>query len=701
MIFQSSTNYRRSIFRVSLIILLLFLIVASVVTYHSIRRTGSIPFSLQPREIEKQVALTFDDGPDPKYTAEIIEILKREGVPATFFFTGEHMLEHPEVVTTVFNEGFLIGNHSYSHSYQVHRSPERLAWELHSTNRVLEQLTGHQTILYRAPFLLDYENVPDELIPADQIHEDHPIRWAHNEGFINVSAFVDGFDYEAKHRDQIVRNIESQLQNGHIILLHDGGGDRSPTVAALPVIISVLRHEGYELVGLDELLNQPKSVLMPPAPTGAMIETVSLGFMSSLATTFKRYAAILIEITLILSFARLVTLLFFRFFPAPRRLRRPWAAGVSVIVPAYNEVANIEATIRSIMGSTHTLFEVLVINDGSTDATAKVVRRLANEFPGKITLISKPNGGKASALNVGAIVAQYPVLVAVDADTILHPEAICRLASYFHDARVGAVAGTVEVAGRRGLMSTFQRIEYITSQAIEKQAFHRMMCSVGVIPGAIGAWRRSDLLAVGGYSQDTLVEDQDLTMAMHTLGKEVRFAPDALACTEVPDTVRNFVKQRKRWIFGGIQCLWKYKYHFFSWRSPQLGFVILPFNLVFSILLPLLSPLIDIIFVYQFFFGSGTVLLQTIVALLIVDVVYVGVALLWQRAPVWLLLFVPFQRVFYRFTISYILIVSLVKAIEGSQASWGSLLRSGAAAQAFTEWKQLSVTLKATSRAQT
>lgn len=684
MIFYSKNWYRLIAFRASVLGVVLFLLLVFVLAFGSLQQTSGANVSHAETIDAKQIAVTFDDGPDPVYTRQIQEVLLAADVPATFFFTGEVMLQHPDVVRETFANGFLIGNHSYTHSRRAHRSQNRLAWELRMTNRVLEQQIGHETVLYRAPFLMDYENLPGEIIDGAKVHEAHPVRWAHEEGFVNVSAFIDGIDYEARSAGEILYNVESDLIGGNILLLHDGGGDRSPTVEALPLIIDSLRQQGYEFVGLETMLGTTKEALMPATPETSFLESASVSIAGSLFTHTKNGLSWLIWLILVLSFARIFMLVFYRVLPH-HVTNQTWRGGVSVVIPAHNEAANIEATIRSVLTSKHSPLEVIVVDDGSTDDTVTIVRRLQHDLPARLSLITKPSGGqgKAAPLNVGIHAAVHPVVVAVDADTVLDPQAIPNLARHFNDPTVGVVAGTVRAIHGRRLIEIFQAIEYLVGQFIEKQAFNRIMGSVGVVPGAVGAWRRADVLAAGGYSLDTTVEDQDLTLAIHALGKKVYYEPNAIAYTEVPKTLGAFMRQRERWVFGSIQCLWKYRYRFFSCKRPQLGVVILPFNLVFSTTVALLSPIVDIVLLYHLFTGITSAILSVVIVFLVIDLLYVGVSLIATRAPAWFLLVVPIQRVFYRFALAYVLLGGLVKAIEGRRVSWGIHMRFGSAKEFF------------------
>jgi cellulose synthase/poly-beta-1,6-N-acetylglucosamine synthase-like glycosyltransferase len=263
---------------------------------------------------------------------------------------------------------------------------------------------------------------------------------------------------------------------------------------------------------------------------------------------------------------------------------------VDVLVAAYNEATVIAGTIRSLLASEGVSVRVIVVDDGSKDGTAEVVSSEFGDHP-QVTLLRKANGGKASALNLALASARAPVVVGVDADTQLAPDALAKLAAWFLDDSIGAVAGNVQVGNKKGLVTRWQSLEYVTSQNIDRRAMARLN-AVTVVPGAIGAWRTSALRAAGGYRSDTLAEDMDLTWRIRLAGWVVANEPRALAYTEAPDTLRGLFKQRFRWTFGTLQCLWKHRSAVF--HHGWFGKLALPCLWLFQIAAQVLAPLVDL-----------------------------------------------------------------------------------------------------------
>ena len=226
-----------------------------------------------------------------------------------------------------------------------------------------------------------------------------------------------------------------------------------------------------------------------------------------------------------------------------------YAPSVAVVVPAYNEEKVIVQTIASLLASEHPArFEIIVVDDGSTDAT---YRRVGEAFAGNaaVRVFTRPNGGKSAALNFGVAQTRAEIVVALDADTLFRRDALAKLIRHFADPRVGAVAGNAKVGNRINVLTRWQALEYITSQNLDRRAFDVLNC-ITVVPGAVGAWRRELIEQAGGFSDLTLAEDADLTLAIRKLGYRVVYEEAAVALTEAPDTVRGFLRQRYRWMYG-------------------------------------------------------------------------------------------------------------------------------------------------------
>ena len=188
----------------------------------------------------------------------------------------------------------------------------------------------------------------------------------------------------------------------------------------------------------------------------------------------------------------------------------------------------------------------------------------------------------------------------MDADTLFKPNTISKLVRNFDNPRVGAVAGNAKVGNRINLLTYWQALEYITSQNLDRRAFSLMNC-ITVVPGSVGAWRRKAVLAAGGFSNRTLAEDADLTFFIIRLGYKVVYEDGAIAYTEAPDTVKSFIKQRFRWMYGTLQTAWKHKEAVNCPGCRALGFFAIPNVFIFQVFFPLISPFMDLTIITSLF----------------------------------------------------------------------------------------------------
>ncbi len=662
----------------------------------------------------KKVVLTFDDGPDPNWTPQILDILKREGVHATFFVIGKNAQENPGLVAREWNEGNEIGNHTFTHPNLATTRRERTVLEISTTQRVIEAITGHTTTLFRPPYAIDVEpQTGGELRPiilASQFH------------FISVGEMNDPQDWNLLKKgprgqmvprtaDDIVNSVVSNRDAGSVVLLHDGGGDRANTVAALPRIIEELKARGYRFITVADLRGMSREAMFPQisgrddplvgidkwvflawyaiALTLVTLFTLSviLGvsrqvFITGLALAQRRRERVRDSLTPLSSTWEREAPAEHPDSPSPvlGRMRggmrahyAPWV--VSVVIAAYNEEKVIERTVSAILRSQYQDLEVIVVDDGSQDATYAVVSTAFAGEP-RVHAIRKENGGKASALNLGMAHATGEVIVALDADTLFAEDAIPRLVRHFQDHRVGAVSGNVRVGNIHNLFTRWQALEYITSQNFERRA-HDLLNCITVVPGAIGAWRLEAIRQVGGYSSDTLAEDTDLTWKIRRAGWRILNDSSALAYTEAPDTLRNLSRQRFRWAFGTLQNLVKHRDALF--RHGAFGWIALPSLWLYQILFPAISPIMDIAVVWALAAGNvGQVLPYY---LLMVGVEFLGAAIaLWLDRGRWSLLpWLFFQRFLYRQLMYYVILKSLVAAVRGGAVGWNKFERRGTA----------------------
>ena len=549
-----------------------------------VQRTGARP---------KLVALTFDDGPDADWTPKILDILEHYHVPATFFIVGENGVANGGLLKRIANDGDEIGNHSYTHPNMADEAPTGIRLEMNATQRLIEAYTGRSTRLFRAPYFGDAEpTTADELTPA---------MIAQQSGYTVVGLHVDPGDWRRPGTDAIVDHAIEAIEHpapdrsANIVLLHDGGGDRAQTVAALPRIIERLEHDGYRLVPTSTLAGLGRDAVMPRVEGAdlfavrADVAFFTLIGMMVIALNWSFFFAIALGV------ARAVSLTALAALPNRRRplqTAEPYRPRVTVIIPAFNEERVIESSIHRILDSEWDEIEVIVADDGSTDATSAIVAAAFGGDP-RVTLMTLVNGGKASALNRALALAQGEIIVALDADTQFERQCIARLVRWFVDERIGAVAGNAKVGNRVNLVTRWQAVEYVTAQNIERRALTRFD-AIMVVPGAVGAWRRSALAEVGGYPEDTLAEDQDLTIAIQRRGWKVAYDEQAVAWTEAPETFRALARQRFRWSFGTMQCLWKHRSIMAQGRPGGLAFIGMPQAWLFQIAFAMFSPLIDL-----------------------------------------------------------------------------------------------------------
>lgn len=650
----------------------------------------------------KQVALTFDDGPDPKWTPKILDILKQYGVHATFFMIGEVAEDNVGIMQRVYREGNEIGNHTFTHPDISDISNAQVDLQLNLTERLFAAKLGVQPLYFRPPYSIDQEpDTNDQAAPVDRIQ---------GMGYVIVGNKIDTNDWDEHPRKTPQEITDSVFQaisdmnlrtwtKGSVILLHDGGGDRSATVAALPMLIQTLRARGYQIVPVSELLGKTRTQVMPPLSPHqrwlARADSVTFFFVGF----FNNFIITIFFLGDILMSARLIILGICAVIDRLRR-RKSYATAdyqprVAVVIPAYNEEKVIVRTIRSVMMSSYKNLHIIVVDDGSTDRTYETARAAypADIAAGRLMVLTKPNAGKAEALNYALPHIDEEIYVGIDADTVIAHDAIGRLVPLFANPKVGAVAGNAKVGNKVNLWTRWQALEYITSQNFERRALD-LFDVVTVVPGAIGAWRTSVVKAGGGYHSNTVAEDADLTMNVLEQGYSSIYEDRALAFTEAPVTANGLMRQRFRWSFGILQAIWKHRGAFTKHKA--LGLFALPNTLIFQILLPLVSPLIDLMFiagVLNYYIdkhfhplttsaSSFHKLLVFFLAFLMIDFVTSAIAFaLERRHPAskgdgWLLFHIWIQRFTYRQVFSVVLFKTLKRAIDGKPFNWDKLDRT-------------------------
>ncbi len=637
-----------------------------------------------------KVALTFDDGPDPRWTPKILDVLKEKHVPATFFVIGEEGNLDSQLIRREYKQGDEVGNHTFTHPDFEQVTKERLQLELNLTELLVESSLGVKTTLFRPPYGIDHQ--PEtaseiQMLPVPQ-----------QMGYILVGGRIDPHDWGEVNNvppppaQTIVQRVVDDAENGkgwNIILLHDGGGDRSHTVEALPHIIDDLQAKGFQFATVSDLLGQTRAEVMPPLTTREWLLARADSFIFDIFRMLRMSIAFIFIAGILLVSARALIIgvlaLVEKFRPAPQD-HPEYKPHVSVLIPAYNEEAAIVDTVGAALASNYPHLEVLVVNDGSTDRTAALVQRNFGHDP-RVRLLMQPNRGKPTALNHGLAEASGEILISIDADTIVDPDAIPRLVRHFADPKVGAVAGNVKVMNRNKWLTRWQALEYITSQNLEKRAFDLLNC-IPVVPGAVGAWRTDLLRSAGGFSGETVAEDTDLTLTIRRDGWKILYDEDAIGRTEVPDTMDALVRQRFRWTFGTLQAVWKHRDVTGKPRYGTLGWVAIPNALLFQILLPLVSPVIDFLFLLSILlWGLAQLQIAHLPQLwtvqdverslfffaifMAIDFFTCVVAFALERHEDWTLLApLLIQRFYYRQMMYVVLFRAVKEAVQGRPVGW-------------------------------
>ncbi len=634
------------------------------------------------------VVITFDDGPDNRYTPQILDILAEKDATATFFVVGRNVLGAPEVARRIVADGHEIGSHTFFHP-QLDAVPGlRVALELNTLQRLIGSVTGRHTVLFRTPY-----GRAEGPLTGDQAR---PLALIDEAGYVVAGSEIVPPDWRALPPEEIVAHIRDRLDRdeGNLIVLHDAGGDRSATVAALPVLIDTLRADGYRIVSLAALLGVERAELMPPADDPWIaLDAASFQAFSTLGGAMQT----VFWIVVLAGGARGLVLLVLAHLPRGRRRGAadpPVAAGaerVTVVIPAYNEEAVIVDCVGAVLASDEAPAKVLVIDDGSVDHTFERVKS-AYGADSRVEILRETNQGKWAALDAAYGHVDTDIVVAIDADTFIAPDAIARLLPAFEDPAVGAVAGNVRVGNARNLLTRLESLEYVTAQNVDRRAAE-IYNGIMVVPGAIGAWRAEAVRKAGLYTCETVAEDADLTVSVLRAGYRVRFEPLADATTDVPARPGAFLRQRLRWTFGMMQTAWKHRRALAEGRG--VGIVSIPDLFLFGILVPMMAPIADLVFLATLIdLGVNAMLdrpetmapaslwiIAGYLTLPALDLLKAVAAFRLDRRADWrLLLLLPFQRLVYAPLLYITVFRAVIRAITGRLIAWGQARQTGTAA---------------------
>ncbi|MFK4544747.1 cellulose synthase/poly-beta-1,6-N-acetylglucosamine synthase-like glycosyltransferase/peptidoglycan/xylan/chitin deacetylase (PgdA/CDA1 family) [Streptomyces tendae] len=642
---------------------------------------------------DKTIVLTFDDGPDPTWTPQVLEILEKYDVPGTFFLVGSMVSRHPGIVRDMVEQGNEVGVHTFTHVDLSYQSQARVTREIEQTQLALAGAAGITTTLFRAPYSSQTDAIDNYSWPVyESLGED---------GYTSVFIDTDSDDWKRPGVSKIVEWATPEDGEGASVLFHDAGGERSQTIEALPKYIEKMQAKGYTFTTVSGVMADQQSAGAGQASAGQAgagpAGEQGLQAAHHRATGATRYegkaliAAVAVAewtvpalsvglvIVGVAVMGRFAMMLVLARRHHRRRNRRGFGWGppvtgpVSVIVPAYNEKECIEATLRSLARSTHPI-EIIVVDDGSTDGTAEIAESLG--LPG-VRVVRQANAGKPAALNNGVRHARYDIVVMMDGDTVFEPDTVRHLVQPFADPAVGAVAGNAKVGNRRTLIGAWQHIEYVMGFNLDRRMYDLLRC-MPTIPGAIGAFRREAVLQVGGMSHDTLAEDTDITIALHRAGRRVVYQEHARAWTEAPGSLGQLWSQRYRWSYGTMQALWKHR-RCLTDKGPsgRFGRVGMPLVVLFQVVTPVFAPLIDVFTVYSMVFVDFRAALLAWLAVLAVQLVCAAYAFRLDGEKYRYLLMMPLQQLAYRQMMYLVLIHSCVTALTGGRLRWQKLKRTG------------------------
>ena len=645
------------------------------------QRIGSSTYVIQrfgySDSAQRTISLTFDDGPDLKWTPELLDLLSAEKVPATFFATGTMIARNPEIFQREVREGHAVANHSLTHVDVSTTSNWRARLELTVTDHVIRAVTGKEVGYFRLPYEGDDEQSTRAAIEG--------LLRSQRYGYLVASHDYDSDDWRYASHELTGEMPLPELRGQNItVLLHDGGGPgREMTIDYVRKLISHAKSQGYTFTTMPDVNPWIADRVFDIKPT--IWDKLTL----NLVEIWFVWPTVLLRALFVVAVAFVVVIgLSNCVIAAIRRRRRNafvWPSAsenpvpVSVLLAAYNEEQIIDRTLRSVLASKYPLAEVIVVNDGSTDNTAEKVEEIAR-CDARVHLVNQQNTGKAGALNAGLERVTSEIIVTLDADTLLTPETIGRLVRHLAadtTGRLGAVAGVVRVGNRRrNLLTRWQALEYLTQIGVERTA-QDVMGAISIVPGACAAWRKTAIHEVGGYTEVTLAEDCDLSLSLHRAGWRVTQDDEAIAFTEAPETVDALLNQRVRWTFGSLQAIWKHRDLLFRSRYGLLGWYVLP-----QYALAIIIPLVFLPFIV--FMAIRTVQEQGIHVVLFYFLLFlaahliiavVGIVLMREKwRHLWM---VPVYRIIYEPLRAYLIYTAAYMAVRGVRAGWNKLARTG------------------------
>lgn len=355
---------------------------------------------------------------------------------------------------------------------------------------------------------------------------------------------------------------------------------------------------------------------------------------------------------------------------------------VSIIVPAFNEAKILKQSLQSLLNLNYRDYEIIIVNDGSSDDTKKIAESFVGYHRGelneiKISLINKENGGKASALNVGIQYSTAEFVLCMDGDSQLSPDSLKRAVRHFKDHSIGAVAGNVKVLNRKRFLTDLQALEYIEGLNMARSA-QSYVRAVNIIPGPIGLFRKSAIIQAGFYSSDTFAEDADLTLKILAKGWKIYYEPRAISYTEAPSSFQQLLKQRYRWTRGIIQSIRKHKRQLLN---PTINFrnTIILWSMFYEALIwPPMNIAAHLFFIVAaLVFGFSSLIIFWWIGLALLDFISALYCIVVEKEEARLLPYTIIYRMFFILVIDICKAMSTVEEFLGIKMTWGKLERTG------------------------
>lgn len=357
-----------------------------------------------------------------------------------------------------------------------------------------------------------------------------------------------------------------------------------------------------------------------------------------------------------------------------------FAPFISIIVPVFNEGKIIKRSVLSLLNLDYQNYEIIIVNDGSSDDTKQIAESLVGYQQGKygkikISLINQTNLGKARALNAGIYYSKADFVLCMDGDSQLAPQSLKAAVRHFKDPKIGAVAGNVKVLNRKKFFTDLQALEYIEglNMARSAQSYIKL---VNIIPGPIGLFRRKAIEQAGYYSSDTYAEDADLTLKLLANDWKIYYEPKSISYTEAPVTLQQLLKQRYRWTRGILQSIRKHKKLLFN---PTLNFghtFILWVMSYEALIWPTMNIAVNAFFIFAaVFFGFSHLLFFWWAGLAILDLVTALYCIAVEKEEFRLIWYAIIYRMFFILIIDICKAMSTIEEFLGIRMTWGKLER--------------------------